>query len=187
MKNFSNFLRRFRREDRGSLIVETAFTLSLIASLTLAGMEVARYALLHQKLERIAGSSGDLIGQEQILSETDVTNVFDAIVQIARPFSMGSDGLVIISSISYVEGGPPVMNWQRTGGGGLTAASKIGTPGGNPTMPTGFALIPGETVITSEVFYNFTPWMFPDVVNTGQLYKSAYFRPRLTTLTSVVP
>lgn len=185
MTRLKKLLRRFRRNQRGSLLVETAFTLALISSVTLAGMEVARYALLHQKLERIAGSTGDLISQAPFLTQVDIDNVFDAITEIAKPFSMGTEGVVIISSVSYVDGQPPIMNWQQTGGGSLSAPSNIGTAGNDATMPTGFSLIPGETVIIAEVFFNFEPWMFPDVVKTGQIYKSAFFRPRLGTLTQI--
>lgn len=188
MRKFIKFLWRFRKEERGSLLVETAFTLSLISSVTMAGMEVARYALLHQKLERIAASTGDLIAQAPFLTQTDVDNVFDAISEVAKPFEIGPKGRVVVSSISCPTAGcPPEINWQQSGGGSLIVSSKIGTAGGPATMPTGFTVIPGETVIVSEIFFDFSPWIFPDVVKTGQIYHSAFFRPRLGTLTTVLP
>lgn len=187
MNKFMKFLRRFRKEERGSLLVETAFTLSIISSLTLAGMEVARYALLHQKLERIAASTGDLISQAPFLTQTDVDNVFDSILEVAKPFEIGPKGLVIVSSMSGVDGAPPTINWQQSGGGSLVVSSKIGVAGSDATMPSGFTVIPGETVITSEIFFDFSPWIFPDVVKSGQIYHSAYFRPRLGTLTVILP
>lgn len=183
------FLGRFRREEGGSLLVETAITLSIILSLTMSGVEIARYALLHQKLERVVASTGDLIAQAPFLSETDVNNVFSAIVEVAKPFTMGAEGVVIISSVSCPTGGgcPPEINWQRTGGGSLSAVSQVGTTGGAATMPAGMTVIPGETVIVAEVYFNFQPWIFPDVITSQQLYHSAYFRPRLGTLTTIIP
>ena len=187
MISFRKLLQHFRKEERGSLLVETAFTLSIIATVTLAGMEVGRYALLHQKLERIAASTGDLISQAPFLTQTDVDNVFDAISEVAKPFEIGPKGLVIVSSLSGVDGAPPTINWQQTGGGNLIVPSKIGTAGGDATMPSGFVVIPGKTVIVSEIFFDFSPWIFPKVVKTGRIYHSAFLRPRLGTLTVVLP
>ena len=101
-------LRKFLKQRRGSILAETAITLSILAVVSLGGVEVARYTLLNQKLERIAASIGDLIAQAETLTEIDVTNVFDAIGEVAKPFEMGPNGIVIISSVSASGGSGPV-------------------------------------------------------------------------------
>lgn len=181
-----SFLRNFFRNRRGSLLVETAFTMSILAMLSLGGAELARYTLLHQKMERIAASIGDLIAQAQTLSETDVMNVFAAVSEIARPFDLSTSGVVIISSIGATGGGGPTMNWQRFGGGVLPVASLIATtPGGSATMPAGFTVSDGETVITAEVMFDYQPWLFDALIGSTQLYHTAFFRPRLGTLSAI--
>jgi Flp pilus assembly protein TadG len=178
--------RKFFRNRRGSLLIETAFTMSILAMLSLGGAELARYTLLHQKMERIAASIGDLIAQAQTLSEVDVTNVFAAVSEIARPFDLSTSGVVIISSIGATGGSGPTMNWQRLGGGVLPAASLIATtPGASAAMPTGFTVSDGETVITAEVMFDYQPWLFQALIGNAQLYHTAFFRPRLGTLSTI--
>ena len=188
MKRLRKFIRKFSRDRDGSLLAEMAITLSLLTTLSLSGVEVARYTLLHQKMERISASIGDLIAQAETLTETDVLNVFDAIGEVAKPFEMGANGLVIISSVGASEGSGPTMNWQRIGGGSLIATSQVGsTPGAAATLPTGLNVIDGETVIVAEVMFAYTPWLYDAVIGASQLYHTAFFRPRLGTLTSVDP
>ncbi len=178
--------RKLFRNRRGSLLAETAFTMSILAMLSLGGAEIARYTLLHQKMEQIAASIGDLIAQAPTLSETDVTNVFAAVSEITRPFDLSTSGVVIISSIGATGGGGPTMNWRRFGGGALAAGSQIGTtPGASATMPAGFTVTDGETVITAEVLFDYQPWLFDALIGSTQLYHTAFFRPRLGTLSVI--
>jgi Flp pilus assembly protein TadG len=139
-------LRRLTGDRRGSILAETAVTISVLAMVSLAGVEVGRYTLLHQKMERVAASIGDLIAQAPTLSETDVDNVFAAIGEVAKPFEMGPNGLVIISSISLDSGGNPQITWQRTDGG-LSGSSAVGASGGPATLPAGLTVEAGDTVI----------------------------------------
>ena len=185
MNPLLRLVRRFRRDRRGSILAETAITLSILAMVSLAGVEVARYTLLHQKMERIAASIGDLIAQAETLSETDVTNVFDAIGEIAKPFEMGPNGLVIISSVSATGGSGPVMNWQRTGGGSMGASSEVGEPGNPATLPPGLIVDDGDTVIVAEVRYSYTPWLYSAVIDPSELYHTAFFRPRMGALKEI--
>ena len=188
MSKILDFLRKFIGERRGSLLAETAITLSLLTTLSLSGVEIARYSLLHQKLERISASIGDLIAQAETVNETDVVNVFNAIGEVAKPFEMGANGIVIISSVGASEGSGPTLNWQRTGGGSLAAASHIATaPGETATLPNGLTVIDGETVIVAEVMYAYTPWLYSALIGPSQLYHTAFFRPRLGTLTTIGP
>ena len=164
MKLMRRLLRNFSRDRRGSLLAEMAVTLSILTTLSLSGVEMARYTLLHQKMERISASIGDLIAQAETLTETDVLNVFDAIGEVAKPFEIGTNGVVIISSVSASEGSGPQLNWQRIGGGSLSATSHIGsTPGGSVTLPAGLNVIDGETVIVAEVMYDYTPRRLPQL------------------------
>lgn len=179
---------RFWRARRGSLLVETAMTLSVISMVALGGLEIARYTLLHQKMERIAASIGDLIAQAEFLNETDVINIFGAIEEVAKPFEMGPSGKVIVSSVGASAGSGPVLNWQRSGGGGLIATSQIGTLETGPaSLPAGLTVIDGETIIVAEVFYNYTPWIYAAVVQDSEVYHTAFFRPRLGTLKTIDP
>ena len=188
MRNLVKGIRRFWRDRRGSLLVETGMMISVLSLVALGGLEVARYTLLHQKLERIAASIGDLVAQPATISNSDVVNIFDAIEQVAKPFEMGPNGRVIVSSIGATGGSGPILNWQRTSPGSLSATSHIGTIEGQPaTLPGGLTIVDGETIIVAEVFYNYTPWIYDGVVGNPAIYHTAFFRPRLGTLTVIDP
>jgi len=188
MRKLAQRIRRFWQERRGSLLVETAMMISVLSLTSLGGLELARYTLLHQKLERIAASIGDLIAQPEFLDETDVVNIFEAIKEVAKPFEMGPNGKVIVSSIGASGGSGPVLNWQRLGGGALSATSQIGiTEGAAANLPAGLTIIDGETIIVAEVFYYYTPLIYDGLVQNSSISHTAFFRPRLGTLTTISP
>ena len=184
-------LRRFidalKRNSKGSILIETALIIPAIMVLATGGFEVTRFALCYQKVNRIAVSMADLVSQAKTVNESDIAGLFDAVEHIGAPFNVTTNGEVIITSVSLDTNGIPTVNWQRSGGGSYAATSKIGTPGGTATLPTGFTLTPGDTVIIAEAFYNYAPAIFDDVVKPTVLYNVAYFRPRLGTLDVVNP
>jgi len=186
--SFRRFLDALKRNSKGSILIETALIVPAIMVLATGGFEVTRFALCYQKVNRIAVSMADLVSQAKTVNESDIAGLFDAVAHIGAPFDVTTNADVIITSVSPDSGtGVPTVNWQRTGGGNYTATSKIGTSGGTATLPSGFTLTPGDTVIIAEAFYNYSPAIFDDVVKPTVLYNVAYFRPRLGTLDVVDP
>ncbi len=116
------------------------------------GVEIGRYVLLEQKLESVAVETADLVAQTNTVAITtaDLDNIFTAISQIILPFTMGTNGKVIVTSVGQSNGGPITVNWQRAGGG--TGTSHLGSVGGAATLPANFIVRDGEAVIVSEVF-----------------------------------
>ena len=191
MKLFVSFRRLFdalKQSSKGSILIETAFIVPAIMVLATGGFEVTRFALCYQKVNRIAVSMADLVSQAKEVNETDISGLFDAVEHIGAPFDVKTNADVIITSVSPDAGtGVPTVNWQRSGGGSYSATSKIGVAGGTATLPSGFTLSPGDTVIIAEAFYNYSPEIFMDIVQPTVLYNVAYFRPRLGTLDVVKP
>lgn len=191
MSGMSQGLRRAIRAvagDRsGNVLLEFGFALSILATLTMGGVEVARYVLMHQKLERVVASIGDLVTQAEVLTATHVNNMFDAAQHVIKPFELANNGVVMVTSVTGVQGSPPVVNWQMSGGGTLSASSEIGVQGGDATLPEGFTVVPGETAIITEVFYDYTPWMFEGIADPGRQYHRALFRPRYGSLAQLEP
>lgn len=179
------FLKRLSRDRRGSILAEFALSFPVLVLLILGGVEIGRYILLQQKLEGIAVGIADLVSQAETLTVAEVDDLFAAVDHIARPFSLGSDGLVIVSSVSASNGNPPQVNWQRTGGGTGSATSAIGAPGEAATLPAGFVVRDGETVIVGEVYYSFSPFFGQSILPSSELYNRAMFRPRFGALTSL--
>ena len=191
MRRLSRLLARLRgfRDDRcGAIMIEMAFAMPVLLSLLLGGVEIARYVLLHQKLDRVASSIADLVSQSETIAVTDLQNIFDAARYVAKPFELAAEGTVVVSSVTNPLGSAgPTINWQRNGAGTATASSRVGTEGGAATLPDGFALADGQTIIVAEVFYDYQPWILGDVTSPSQLYQRAFFRPRYGGLTMLMP
>jgi len=180
-------LRNLGRDRLGAILAEFAMAFPILVTLILGGVEVGRYVILQQKLHGVAVSLADLVSQAETLSVAQLDDIFLAVDHIAQPFPLGSRGVAIVSSVSASDGNPPVVNWQQMGGGTATATSLIGAPGQNATLPDGFVVRDGETVIIAEVFYNFVPFLGGSYVSPKELYNLALYRPRFGALTSLAP
>ncbi len=185
---FGACLRRFAdfaRDRRGTISVELAFVVPVLTTLLMSGVEVTRYVLINQKLERTAATVGDLISRMPELTEGDIDSFFSASDQVMTPYDVRIDGRVILSSIARDGGGPEII-WQRTYGT-VSADSRFGGTGDAAVLPPDFQVRDSENVITAEVFYNFEPIMMTGVLEAKQLYSNAVFRPRFGSLTTVLP
>ena len=174
-------IRSLLRSRRGAILPEFAAAMPVLVLMLLGGMEISRYVLLHQKLDRVAASMGDLVAQAEEITAADLDNLFDAAGFVAAPFTMGANGIVVISSVGLV-GTQPKVSWQRAGGGSLSASSDIGTTGAVATLPDGLSVAAGTTLIVAEVFYAYTPWILGGVTAPATLYHRAFFRPRFGSL-----
>ncbi len=180
-----------KRDRRGTLAVEMAMATPVVVGLLLSGIEITRYVLLNQKIERASATMADLVPQAQTLSEGGLANLYTATTYVLEPFDLAADGQVVVSSISASNGNPARINWQRSFGAG-SGGSAFGVEGGTASLPTGFVVRDNETVVVTEVFYGFQPMFFDtELVHTqlvaGDLYSFAVFRPRFSSLTTINP
>src|SRR5262245_8939360 len=128
-----NRLTGFWRDCRGAIAVEFAVVAPVLVALMVGTFEVTRYVLLHQKLDRMAVAASDLVSQGETITNAQLADIFTATGLIAEPFAIGTDGVVIISSVMRTTG-VSTIRWQRFGTGSLAAASKLGVQGGTPTF-----------------------------------------------------
>lgn len=184
MTALNRLIRRFCGDRRGALMAEAAMSIWVLVSVSLAGLEFARYTLLHQKMERVAAQIGDLVSRADSITAADFTNIFAAINEVGSPFDVVTEGKVIVSAVGISNGGPLTMFWQQSSGS-YAASSHIGTPGGTVTLPSGFSVSSGTTAVIAEVTYHYTPWVLPGLISTTEVYHTAFFRPRYGTLNSI--
>jgi Flp pilus assembly protein TadG len=171
----------------GNIAVEFALALPVLLFLMLGSAEMARFVLLHQKLDRVATTVSDLVARAETISESQIEDIFTAVGQVADPFDLATLGLVIVSSVSNPDGTGATIVWQRSGGGTFSAASELGAEGDTPNLPADFVVREGETAIISEVYYDFTPFLSELIVEPQIIYRNAHHRPRLGTLEEIEP
>jgi len=169
----------FADQCRGSVLVETSLLIPVFLVLVMGGIEMSRYILLDHKIARVSFNAADLTARSEEPTVADVAQVFEAVEYIAEPFALGSDGTVIISSLSRAVGSEDILvNWQETGGGTGSAVSQIGSAGEVANLPSGFALREGQAVIVGETFYDYEPFFFSGFIEPRTVYHASFYRPR---------
>jgi hypothetical protein len=169
----------------GNVAVEFGLAVPVLLMLMLASAELARFVIIHQKMDRVATTISDLVSRAETISESQIGDIFTAAGEVAFPYDLGNLGVVIVSSVVNPDGEGPVIAWQRSGGGAYTATSHLGTEGNDATLSGDFEVREGETAIIAEVYFDFTPFLSELIVAPQLIYRSAFHRPRLGTLQEV--
>lgn len=180
-------LRRFAEDCRGTALIDLAFAVPILVVVLLGCFEATRYVLLHQKLDRAASATADLVAQQDGITTAQLNDLFDAASQLMEPYDLGGSGRVIVSSVYRPNSNPATVIWQRQTATGVAATSELGAAGATAVLPAGFTLDIGDNVIVAEVFYDYTPFFLGTVFDAMQLYHNAYNRPRISDLTQVTP
>lgn len=166
------------RDTRGAVMIEFGVAIPVLILLLLGGVEMGRFVLLHQKLDRTAMTVSDLVARVQTVSTDELNTIFTAANLVMEPFSFTSNGAIVISSVKEDSGAPKVI-WQRTGAGTLTVTSGIGVQGGNATLDDNALVDPDQAIVIGETFYQYSPW-FIALIPSATLRHEAIFRPRVS-------
>jgi len=166
------------RNNCGGVMIEFGFAMPILVLLMLGGVELGRYVLLHQKLDRTAMTVSDLVARVQSVSVDEVDTIFTAANLVMAPFDLGGRGRVFVSSVKEDSGSPKVI-WQRSGAGTLSITSEVGSQGGNATISDNSLVDPDQGVVIGETYFEYTPW-FIDLIPATTLHHTAVFRPRLS-------
>ena len=176
---------QFLRAQQGVAMVEFALALPLLMTVFLGTVEVTRYILITQKVEKLAHTVSDVTAQSKTVTNASLNQVVVAASDIMKPYSMNTNGRIIVSSLyrapSATNG---VVNWRYQGGGTLSATSKLGLEGATASMPSAFTFEERENIIAAEVYYRFSPLVTSAFFGTTTIYRVAFYKPRLGTLIS---
>lgn len=175
---------KYNKFRRGIAATEFALALPVLTIMLLGALDLTRFMLFHQKIERISYSTADVVAQAQSISSSDLNNILKAAAQIMLPAPFSTQGVVIISSVYKPPGQSTVIRWQYKGGGTLNRNSKVGVVNGAPTLPGGLTLNDRDNVIVAETYYVFTPMFAGSAVPAQEIYRTAVFKPRLGALTT---
>jgi hypothetical protein len=179
-------LSRLLRDDRGIAATEFGLILPILALFSAGTIEYSRLILLTQKLQSGSFILSDLAARDRTLSEGQLSSIFLALDNIIQPFEFDVDGRAIVTSVGVNSSNQRIVYWQRAGAGTLVVTSQIGSEGGTATLPAGLDISEGETVIASEVFYDFEP-LFGLGLSPRVIRRVSYFKPRLGSLDVLEP
>jgi len=175
------------QHQRGASVIEFAIILPVLALFLIGTVELSRFALLHQKVDKTANAMADFLTQGCSVRFADMDGFASTAAQIMRPFAFS--GTIIFSTASFRDTGiepcsgtnVTCINWQYRPIG--TESSQIGSVGGNATYPGNYTVLPGQIAAAAEVSYNYEPLIAgTDILIPSLapqiLYKIAIYKPR---------
>jgi hypothetical protein len=183
-----------RRCARGSVVVEAAIVIPMIAVSMGAGLDVARYMQVAARADHVALTLADMVSRadtirdratldEQTLA-TDLGVYFALAEELAAPEPLAETGGVIIGSVTSAASGPRI-NWSRVHGGGLGGAALRGDA--LPPLPAGVTFIVVEAALPFDPVVVGAGGLLPMVGVEPMVRRIAVFRPRTGVLTALEP
>jgi Flp pilus assembly protein TadG len=183
----NRLLARFGRSRRGAITVEFAFLATVGVVILFSGFEFGRYVLISTKFDRAVTSIGDMVTQNSEVTNSDLSEIFNAGQKIIAPYSLGNNGVVIVSEVTAKQKDDPWIIWQAKGVGTASDASPTGNQGEKAKLPASLTLDAGESVVVVELTYKYTPLLFDLLAGSSDLYRVSYHRPRKSESVELIP
>lgn len=179
-------IRKFFGAQQGMATAEFALVLPMLLLMFYGAVEVTRYILVVQKVEKLTHTIADVTSQSRTLTTASLDQLTTASADIMRPFAVGANTRILVSSLyRNATDANARVNWRYSGGGSMTATSAIGALGTTPVMPgPGFTFNARENVICAEVFYRLSPLVSNEFFGSVVIYRAAFYKPRLAALTN---
>lgn len=178
---------RFWRREQGIALMEFALVLPFLLLLMLGGIELTRFMLISQKVDKASYALADITNQyppatkDRTPGEISVAQmndvVFEQFKMLMEPYDVSGHGSVTITSV-VKEAGEARIKWQVSGGGDYSGTgTESALSGMNPStvnssgpslknrivtadasISTGIAAMDeGENMIVSEIYYFYKP------------------------------
>lgn len=190
-------MRPFLHCTRGAAALEFALVFPMLFALFLGGVELSRYTMFQQKLEKSTAALADLATQSGSLTRQTLDELAKNMDMMMKPFTFG--GSIIFTGVVNASAptgicrtpGQPCIAWQYRPTTGATM-SRFGLHGDTPALPGGYRVQLNQNVVAVEVFDTYTPIFsaignaFNPLLRTQTLYVTAVYKPRqLGTLTTL--
>lgn len=200
----NTFLKRILPNQHGMALVEFAICLPFLFLMFAGAIDVTRMVLLHQKVDKVAFTIGDLV--TQLEAENGICNYIrtlddEVAADIIRPFPYKPQQYkLIVTSVlgtqaAWDPSGPvrDMIEWQyvSNGGPGGTASYVGNSPGGYQrvaNLPASISGLPqNERIIVTEAWYFFEPILpmsfgtsySTTAVDAHQIHKISFLRGRI--------
>ena len=163
------FLRRGAAAQDGAAAIEFALIFPVLFVINVAAAEFLQAYQAQRNIAHIAAAMADVVGQSRTVTGADLDDVLSANVVMIHPFPTA--GLQQrISSLSADASGTVSTDWS-------VKKAYLGL--GGPSVPSGY-LGANESVIVTDVVYDYHPTFGLFVPDTIRFTRHAYVRPRLS-------
>lgn len=151
MHRDSPLMRRFFTSPKGVAMVEFALVLPLLLFLFGGTIELTRYVLANQKVDKAANSLGDYASQLENPKSMNVADLDKAFDTLVKPFDTTESGFILTGVRLNEANNRPEISWQHKRGS--VDGSEVGEGENSPATLGDLVVNPGEEVVVSEVFY----------------------------------
>lgn len=170
-------LARLLPDRSGAILIEIALLLPLVLLLVLGVVDIGRFVVAVQKIERTAVALADRAGREATLNAANQGAIFSAARYTLSPYSLGTEGTMLLSVLrGQATGNTARVEWQ--GRSGAVLASAIGTAGTVVPAPAGITMAENDALIVSEIVYRHHFIFLPEAMFSGPVRKVGYARAR---------
>jgi Flp pilus assembly protein TadG len=166
-------LARLVRDRSGVSAVEFALILPVMLTLYIGGVEVSEGLSIDRKVNHVTSTLADLVTQSKSLSDSDVTNIFDASSAVMAPYPAGPLQITVYEIYVDSTGAAKVV-WS--------AARNATAPvvGSAVTLPASVAQT-STHIVAAVAQYPYTPVIGYVLTGSFTLSSTYYLRPRLST------
>lgn len=155
------------KDESGVSFIEFAFAFPVLMIITLTGIELTNFVVVHHQVRQIASMTADNASRLRTkMSEAYINQLFIGVDKAGEPIDFKANGRIILSAVQ--ENGAADgqwIRWQRCFGD-LTTASDHGIEGKGQSDNTlgdvnGLAAMPGSGIMLAEIVYDYEP-LFPN-------------------------
>jgi len=165
-----NAMGRFARDERGVSALEFALSAPFLIALYVGAVQVSQALNADSKVTSAANAVGDLVAQDDIVTDNEIDDIFQAAELIMQPYDPGALAMRV-SSVRMDDDGDIFIDWSD----GLRLAPLAGDAA--PEIPNGI-LAEGESIILVEAGYVFTTPFKVEGFDSLVLSDTVYLRPR---------
>ena len=113
MRTIRNLSRTLWRDVRGVSAIEFALILPIGLVMLYGASESGYLLLLDRKVTAATQSAGDLVAQEEAVTDADLTDIFNAVNTILRPYPT-ADLVFSVASVSINDDGDQILDWYKS-------------------------------------------------------------------------
>jgi Flp pilus assembly protein TadG len=166
-------IKGFWKDHSGVSAVEFALISPVLITFYFGFAETTQAMMAKRRASHVASTIGDLVAQEQTLTNSEMTDLFTIGGTLLTPFPTTSLKIRVTSVTANATTGVVKVDWSD-GYGGLAALSANSTYTG---IPSGL-IAAGQSLVISEVTYSYDSPIKKYVPNTLNWADKYYLRPR---------
>ncbi|WP_167591679.1 TadE/TadG family type IV pilus assembly protein [Jiella endophytica] len=167
---------RLARDRRGAAAVEFALVVPFMTIIYMAGSDTAIAVSINRKIHNAAGTIGDLVGQVEATTPSQLDGLFDVTSSLMQPYD--ASGIFLrVTQVKIDANGKATVNWTRS------RNTMVGTTalhaGDKYTLPSQFSAEKSASIIVAEAYYSYEALGGFGLIGPIVMGETSYHTPRL--------